>query len=230
MLPPKESYTQNKRITDIDDVAYNRLFENYLKLDLKGNQKLIDIDSTNQEEVLRKRAHATPFPGMIYTFINLNTKNLIELQAAATGKIVQFHDFTPILFCTSFNPRSALIKGINLCMFEGEDRMKFLQVFYEQYESFFKKVEELTEYDKNAINKEYVSDALSGKNSLLFKRFDSKTKELFEFGYRSYDIRSLKKFRMIEYQEWQYVPFYDAKQTFKIHGLNQLYKMYNDIK
>jgi len=51
MESPSETYIAMKRITGIEEVAYNRLLENYLQLDLKGPKKLIDIESTDQESV-----------------------------------------------------------------------------------------------------------------------------------------------------------------------------------
>jgi len=230
MESPKDIYEKNKRITNIEDVAYVRLFDNYLKLELKGPRKLIDIDSTDQESLLNERTRGRPWPGMIYTFIHMNKNNIIELTARGTGKMMQFHDFTPILFCTSFNPQTSLIKGLNLNMMPPDDRVKFLQVFWEQYKLVLDKIEELTEYNKNALNKKYISDAITGKNPALFKMFSDKQNSPFGFAYRSYERKNCAKFRMIEYQEWQFIPFFNAQQSFKKINLSKIYDEYNKAK
>jgi hypothetical protein len=230
MEAPKDTYERNKHITDIEDVAFNRLFENYLKLNLKGPQKLIDVDSTDQESVLRDRAAGRPFPGMIYTFIHINKKNPVTLTARQTGKTMEFHDITPMLFCTSFNPQTGLIKGLNLNMMPPDARLKFLQVFWEQYKDIFNRIEELTEYNKNALNKKYISDAIAGKNPALFKMFSEKQNSPFGFAYRSYELRNCANFRMIEIEQWQYIPFFNAQQSFKKMQTSKIYDMYNREK
>jgi len=230
MESPKITYEQMKHIDDIKNVAYERLFENYLKLELKGPKKLIDIESTDQESVLNKFNFGTPWPGMVYTFIHVNEKTLSELQNMKTGKPVQFHDFTPIVFCTNFNPLSGILKGLNLNILPTEERVKFFQAFWENYKEFFARIEEKTEYNKEALNKKYLIAALIGRNPALFKKFNNEQNALFEFAYRSYDLKNIAKFRMIEYSEWVYIPFFDAKQSFKKANLELIYRTYWDNK
>ena len=148
MISPTELYDITKKLDDVRDIAYNRLFETYLKYELKGDKKLLDIDSTDQETVLKRLTFGRPVPGMIYTFIHLNEKNLAQIQNLATGKSISFHDFTPILFCTSFNPINKLMKGLNLTMLPSSERLKFLQAYYDNYKDFLKNIEEKTEYNK----------------------------------------------------------------------------------
>jgi len=230
MESPSETYIAMKRITGIEEVAYNRLLENYLQLDLKGPKKLIDIESTDQESVLKKIGGGRPFEGMIYTFIHLNEKNLAELQNLKTGKPIQFHDFTPIVFCTFFNPLTGLLRGLNLNMLPETERLKFFQAYWEFYKEFFKRVEEKTEYNKEAINKKYRLAAWVGQNPMLFKHFNQTQNALFEFAYRSYYLNKVAIFRMIEYEEWKYIPFFDAKQSFRRVNMDQIYQVYWDNK
>jgi len=228
MEAPKIIYEHTKRIDNIEDVAYDRLFTNYLKLDLKGGKKLIEIDSTDQESVLKKKMQGVPFIGMIYTFIHVS--KLQETISNPSGKQVEFHDITPIVFCTNFNPHTGLLKGLNLNMLPKEERLKFLQAYWEAYKPFFEKVEEKTEYNKEALNTKYISAAASGKNPKLFEMFNRSQSALFNFAYRSYDLKNVRKFRMIEYEEWRFVPFYDARQSFKKTNLDAIYSTYYDNK
>lgn len=230
MISPKDSYTQMKSIDHIADVAYERLFDNYLRYDLKGSKKLIDVVSTDQESLLNKSGQGRPFEGMVYTFIHINEKTLAELQNLQTGKTVQFHDFTPILFCTFFNPLTNIVKGLNLNMLPPEERVKFFEAYYQHYKEFFNRIEEKTEYNKEALNKKYRLAAWVGQNPDLFKRFNMTQNALFEFAYRSYNLKNVVKFRMIEYEEWRYIPFFDAKQSFRKANLNIIYKTYWDNK
>ena len=224
MQSPLLEYEQTKRIDNIEDVAYERLFENYLRYDIKGPKKLIDIESTDQESIVKKLGIA--FPGMIYTFINLNKTNLEQIINLNTGKPVEFHDFTPILFCTSYNPVQKMIKGLNLNMLPNEERLKFLQAYWEYYKTFFERVEEKTEYQKEALNKKYIIAAIIGQNPTLFKRFNDKYNALFNFAYRSYKLENIRNYRMIEYQEWIFIPFFNAKNSFKKINMTKVYELY----
>jgi len=226
MESPKLTHETLKRIDNIEDVAYKRLFENYLKLDLKGDKKRIDIESTDQESLLNKFMHGRPVPGMIYTFININEQTLNEIQNFKTGNVIQFHDLTPILFCTSFNYITHALKGLNLNILPKGERLKFIQAFWEHYKSFFDRIEEKTEYNKLAINKNYQLASAMGKNPELFKLFNKQQSALFNYAYRSYSMFNTRKFRMLEYEEWRYIPFYDARQSFKKVNLEQLYQIY----
>jgi len=230
MISPTELYDITKKLDDVRDIAYNRLFETYLKYELKGDKKLLDIDSTDQETVLNRLTFGRPVPGMIYTFIHLNEKNLAQIQNLATGKSISFHDFTPILFCTSFNPINKLMKGLNLTMLPSSERLKFLQAYYDNYKDFLKNIEEKTEYNKMAANINYIIISITGKNPQLFKKFSAEQGAYFEYAYRSYNLENVAKFRMIEYEEWQYIPFYDAQQSFKKINIAQIHKTYWDNK
>jgi hypothetical protein len=225
MESPIIEHEQLKRIDNIEDVAFERLFTNYLQLKLKNEKKLIDIESTNQESIVMKMGPA--FPGMIYTFININNKNLAQLTNMNSGKVLEFHDYTPILFCTSYNPIQKIIKGLNLNMLPNEERLKFLQAFWEHYKSFFERIEEKTEYQKEALNKKYIIATIIGQNPALFKRFNDKYNALFNFAYRSYKLENIRNYRMIEYEEWRYIPFFNAKSSFKKLGMANIYQTYN---
>jgi len=227
MISPLEEHEQLKRIDNIEDLAYERLFTNYLQLKLKNEKKLIDIESTNQEAIILKLGVA--FPGMIYTFINSNDK-LLEQLTGPRGGTYEFHDFTPILFCTSYNPIHKLIKGLNLTMLPNEDRLKFLQAFWEHYKPFFERVEEKTEYQKEALNKKYIVASIIGQNPALLERFNKRYNSKFQFAYRSYKLENLRDYRMIEYEEWRYIPFYNAKNAFKKLSVEKIHQLYKSTK
>jgi len=230
MESPTETYEKTKQIDAIHDVAYDRLFNVYLKYDLKKEHKLIDVDSTDQESLLKRLTFGRPVPGMIYTFINLSPNNLAQIQNLTTGKTIQFHDFTPICFCTSFNPITNLMKGLNLTMLPSLERLKFLQAYFDNYKQFLDRIEEKTEYNKLAVNVNYMIISISGKNPQLFKKFNAEQGAFFEYAYRSYYLENLAKFRMIEYEEWKYIPFYDAQQSFKKINIAEIHKIYWDNK
>lgn len=229
MESPKITYEKLKRVTDIKQVSYERLFENYLKLDLKGPKKLVDIESTDQESILSRRNGGIPIQGMIYTFLHLNNENLALLKNLKTNKDITFHDFTPIFFCTSVNMSQHNIKGLNLNILPKEERLKFLQVFFETYKEFFDDVErELLHENDFAINQKYILTTLAGKNPQLFLYFSRKQHALFNYAFRSYELKNIRKLRMVEFEEWKYIPFFEAKESFKKANMQLIYQTYWD--
>jgi len=228
MESPLIIYEQTKRIDDIEKVAYERLYENYLKYDLKEEKKLIEIDSTDQESLIKQFNFGLPIPGMIYTFFHLNDKIIIMLKNEKSGKEFEYHDIAPLLFCTYYHPTNKTIGGINLNLLPSRERLKFFIAYYERYKEFFEDVERLTENRKIAINKKYVILVLSGKGQKMIKIFNKSQNSLFNYGYRCYKIENIRKLRMIEYSEWSYIPFFNPIQSFKLANLHKIYSTYYD--
>lgn len=226
MESPKIIHEQLKRIDGIKDLSYKYLYENYLKLDLKGSQKLIEIDSTDQESLLKQFNFGLPVPGMIYTFYHLNDKIIDKLLDIKTNEEYEYHDVAPMLFCTNFNPLTKTIKGINMNLLPASERLKFFEAFYHRYESFFKDIERLTQNNINAINKKYLLLALSGQGQTMIKNFNKAFNALFDYGYRSYHLNNIRKLRMVEFCEWQYISFLVPKESFKKINLSVIHSTY----
>jgi len=228
MEHPKVLYNKLKNEQDIEEYSNKRLFKNYMVLRLEKSKKLIEIESTDQESVVKKIYPA--IPGMIYMFFNIGDDLISRIINPYTKpNIIEFHDYVPILFCTSCDLIKKIIKGINLNLLPPLERLKFLSAFYEEYEEFFKRIEEKTEYQKEAINKKYVISSIIGKNPEILDNFNKKYSANFNFAFRSYKFENIKNFRMIEYEEWQYIPFYNPV-TFNAIRKVELQKLYSIYK
>ena len=200
MLNPKEEYKFLKNINNIKDVAFYELFEKYLIQNKKGFDKLTEIESTDQESIIKSKNGGFPIPGMIYTFI-YGIIDKIELNPISKD----FIDFAPLVFCMNIDKES--FKGINLNMLPSETRLDFLDTFYNTFDDFFKKESEiLSQNQKLALNKRFIEYIKSGKGQKLLKLFNIKNNANFNYGYRSYNIGKVKKLRMMEYNEWNYIP------------------------
>lgn len=226
MDSPKNIHEQLKRIDNIEKVAYDRIYTNYLKLNLKGDKKLVDIDSTDQESEINKRNMGLPLPGMIYTFWHVSEKNLSFIENILSKKEFEFHDLSPILFCTSVNPLSGTFKGLNLTLLPLGERLKFLQGYYEMYENFFDKVEIDINDNKIAINKKFIGSVLAGRGPMIIDVLSKRYSAFFKFGYRTYKFTNVKQLRMLEFEEWNYIPFVDARNAVKYITLDQIHKIY----
>lgn len=220
MKSPAEENIFLKKLDNIWDIASFTLFEKYIIQNLKGNDKLIEIESTDQESLYLGLNKGYPIPGMIYTFLYKAKDMFIQIQ----NKNIEFIDYIPLVFCMQTGP--GFFSGINLNMIPSGPRLDFLQSFYESYSKFFKNVEIKTQNDKLALNKRFVSFAKGGNGQQMIKIFNKKNSANFNYGYRKYLIPKVEKLRMIEYCEWNYIPFYRPLQAFKTLPLDQIHKLY----
>lgn len=224
MESPRDIYKHLSQINNIKDIAHFIIFEKYIIQDLKGQDKLIEIESTDQEGLIRGLNGGYPIPGIIYTFIYKGEELIIEI--ANTKK--EFLDHIPLIFC--MNTGFGFFSGINLNMMPTESRLNFLDSYYKTFHIFFDKIEELTQNNKLALNKKFIELMKSGGGQKMLKLFNEKNRENFNFAYRKYLIPNVKKLRMIEYNEWKYILFYEPKNAFRKISQFLMHNLYRRSK
>lgn len=222
MISPKQSYDILKGTNNISSIATTNILDNYLKFNKSGKDKLIDIESTDQESLLRKQTGGLPVPGCIYIFINKS--NLVQkIDPKKT-----YVDLVPLVFALR-TTREELF-GINLNMFPMETKVEFLDSYYQLYNGFFKDIERETESNKIAINETFLKFIMtSEKVSEIINIMNKKSSESFHYAYRRYKYKNIIKLRMIEYYQWQYIPFYDDSNSFS-SNTSAVKKEYNAFK
>ena len=67
---------------------------------------------------------------------------------------------------------------------------------------------------------------MSDNGREIIKIFNKTTGANFSYGYRNYSMGRAKQLRMIEYSEWNYIPFYDPKNAFKKLSQKQIHDLY----
>jgi len=224
MLHPRDENKVLKNVNNIDEQAYFTLFEKYIIMNLKGEKKLIEIDSTDQESVIATRNGGYPIPGFVYTFIYRGPDAIVQLK---NGE-VKYTNLVPLVFCMNIDRGS--FTGINLNTLPPDARLSFLGAFYDTFYDFFKNVEDLTENNKEAFNKRFISLIKSGGGQSLLKVFNRENGANYNFGYRKYLIEKVDRFRMVEYSEWKFIPFYEPKDAFRKLNQADLYKLYSRVR
>lgn len=221
MNSPIQEYKFLQGIDGIIDQAYFTLFEKYMIYKLRGLEKAIQIDETDQESIMIKKNGGFPFPGMIYTFLYGGK------DVKVSNKV--YSDLVPIVFCFSIGKDS--FSGINLNTLPSPVRLKFLDNFYNVFKDFLEyEAETLAQNDKLAINKRFLKFTGSGRGKKMIDSFNKSAGENFNFGYRRYFLSKVKNLRMIEYAEWKYIPFYEPKDAFRKLSYSELYKLYGKSK
>ena len=223
MESPAKKYKTLSQIKNIKDIAYDVLFTKYIERNLKGDEKVLDIDDTDQEGLMRKLNGGFPIPGFIYTFIYPPKKGDL-IKIVNLGKEKEYIDFVPLTFCTSV--KGMTFKGINLNVLPNLERVKFLEIYWKSYKSFFKDIEEITENNKLALNMKFINLMSSPFAVTIIETMSKIVNANFNYGFRSYDMKKIKQLRMIEYSEWALIPFYEPKNAFKGMNQKQIHELY----
>ena len=225
MQSPDKEHKFLAKLDDIDKIAYYTLFEKYIIQNLKGPQKLIEIESTDQESIIQSLNGGYPIPGMIYTFLYDGPNVPVQEKQG----IVYYQDYVPLVFCINTG-RPGFFSGINLNTLPSNVRLQFLEGFYNTFEEYLSDIERDTQNKKLTINKRFINLVKSGKGQQMIKTFNSQFNANFNFGYRKYLITKVKQLRMIEYEEWNYIPFYNPKDAFRLMNQSQVHKLYRRSK
>lgn len=225
MNSPIEEYNYLRNLDNIFDVAYFTLFEKYMKYKLRGEEKVIQIDDTDQESIILTRNGGFPIPGIIYTFIYKGPNDAIRIPKE---KAREYQDLVPLLFCMNIERES--FSGLNLNLLPPNARLQFLQSFYDTFDDFLKReADVLAQNNKLALNKRFIAYMKSGKAQEMIKLFNKANRAHFHFAFRTYLIRKVDQLRMVEYAEWKYIPFYEPKDAFRKLSQNQIYKLYGRL-
>jgi hypothetical protein len=220
----RQQYEECKSIyANLEDEARNILFTKYIELNLKGDSKRINIDSTDQESILNKRV--VTLPGMIYTFIYKEGLNIEKYK----DKNISYIDYIPIVFC--INNGKNYFNGINFNLLPEKERLHFLDYYYDIYKDFFSNIENYTQNDILRINTNFINYIKSGNNTSTFlKIFNHKYNVNFEYAFRKYTYKNIISLRMIEYEEWKYILFYKPTEAFKLVNEKIIQELFYNFK
>ena len=204
-------YEYNKGNANISAIATEYLLKDTLGKNLQGENKIKDIDGMNMENNLNGHI----IPGMIFTFQYKVSGNLHD-----DVERLNLGDKFPIILCCSVKlfeknikgklKRSICIQGINLNMLEREKRLKLLNNLHDGYLSFY----------ENEIYKKTYENSIAINNDLGFKLQDFNFIKAISGAnnidlnncFRTYDISHCLNIRLIEYNLWKYIPFYNPKR------------------
>ncbi|MGL5691326.1 MAG: hypothetical protein ACRDD8_10995 [Bacteroidales bacterium] len=213
-------YNDLKGLKGIEAIATYELFKQPLIERAKGDKKIKNLEDTDQESVLRKYNGGYPLQGNMYTFFY----KLDELD-----KKNDVNDKAPILHLYGVN-ENGVMYGLNLNLLPNLVRLKYLEAFYKIYKEHFTKADNLIENNKVCLNKSFITTIkIDRVRDFLFK-INNMTKEDVTYAYRTYKFKNVAHFRLIEYSDWKYIPFFNAKNSFLNNNLNEIYRLYLKTK
>jgi hypothetical protein len=217
MESPINNYKTLSQIDNIKSIAYDTIFTKYIIKSLRGEKKLMEWDSTDQESLILERNGGFPLPGFIYIFEYDKKGGAQFLNTGGVNK--EFFDVVPLVFCTHVNTMTDNFEGINFNFLPPLERVKLLEAYYRAFQKFFENLEEKTQNNELALNKKFISFASSPIGGKIIKLFSKLASANFNYAYRKYKFDKIDNFRIIEYCEWNHIPFYEPKDAFR--GANQ---------
>lgn len=217
MESPIKRYKTLHQIDNIKNIAYDTIFNKYIIRNLWGEKKMWEWESTDQEGLIINKNGGYPLPGFIYIF-EYDKEGAAQMLSSG-GVTKKYYDVVPLVFCTTVKRGKDSFEGINFNFLPPLERVKLLEAYYRIYKKFFEDIEVKTQNDELALNKKFIGFASSPIGGKLIKLFSKLAGANFEYAYRKYNFNKIDNLRMIEYCEWNYIPFYEPKDAFK--GVNQ---------
>lgn len=214
-----KSYMFLNTIDGIGRYAKERLFKQLLEKNVRGSDKKLELDDTDQESLICDSFGGKPIPGLMYTFLYK-----LDEKERKQG----FNDVAPIVHCVKIE--NNIMYGINLNMLPPKVRLAYLEAIYNLYKSFFVSIEETTENDIITLNNKFLNDVMGKKIKPFLEKICSISKENIFFALRQYNYNSITNIRMVEFAEWRYIPFFSPVKSFVNSNLGEIYNLYNKSK
>ena len=186
-------YKSSER-SKLEKQAFDVLVTDLMVKNLTGAEKSQELTAQNMEQKMTSNF----VPTMFYIFMYVK-------QDPETFMNLPFYDACPLIFCTSVDVKS--VTGINFNLIPNNVRASFLDVLSNDYQEFYKNMDE-TSPDAMVLNQNLGTLITSEKGlSTLLQYFKAKSGFDLTSCVRKYNRSNIQKTRMIEYDQWSYIPF-----------------------
>ena len=182
--------------------AFDCLIGDLLIKEKRGPEKSREITAMNMESDSPKDF----VPSMIYTFLYVSDK---EEEA----KTIKFKDNVPVILCFSSN--ASTVTGLNFNLIPNDARASILDLIVK-----LTKFQPIKDGNKFEANKTMVKlcSVENGVSSFI-KAIEIETGLNVSGAVRTYNLKFVKRLRMIEYDMWKYIPALSFKDSIRGAGL-----------
>lgn len=197
MVSPREFYKKNRNNDKLRLESYELFIRKY-------HQQRPDPDGfkLNERALLDGGAKNFFIPGKIYTF----------KYDPLYKSVLDYYDTRPIILChdtyRAKGTKNDLVVGVNFNFLPEKFKVGTLQIFYD---TFKKDIEKGVE--SASRNNIYVSTKLVGflKNWLSSIQVFTRSNINYDFAYRQYIRSRITRQSLVEYDDWNLIPFVEAK-------------------
>lgn len=203
-------YKENIGNSSMLDEARKRLVANTLTSPLVGDNKIVDLESTDMESKVRVQFT----PSLFYTFFYLAENDIIAGVSAV--------DYIPLILCAKKTGK--FVEGINFNILPNEMRAVMLDAIDKSFDNYYTgRGLNDAQAGELAINETFGDILLNDSKRIQFmKYFEAKTGVSIMSAYRKYNISHISKPRMIEYSDYKYIPLLIFEDAVRGIALNKL--------
>lgn len=204
---------KNSKLQSVAAQATQNLVQTLLVDKIKGPSKSQELTGMDMERTFNK----TLYPSMMYTF-------LYDSPDAEQVNNTTFKDHTPVILCMSFDGNC--ITGLNFNLIPNDIRAHILDIIYNAFTSFYKdKVSAAVMNNSAALNEQFASMLANEKTRSGFMQILNASLGLdVSNAYRTYNVKYVRNIRLIEYDNWKYIPFLSFVDSVRGAGLAALQK------
>ena len=200
-----ETYMKSNK-GQMEKEAFDFLVTDLLAKNLRGNDKQRTLTAHNMEDMLKNQF----VPSMFYLIMYAKS------DKPETIGHNDFYDVCPLIFCTGVNDK--FITGINFNFIPNDIRARVMDLITESQQKFYDEMETTNIKDVRA-NTPLGSLLISENGVSSFLSF-IKTKTGVDLSKctRTYNRSIIVNVRLIEYDEWEYIPYLSFKES--VRGAN----------
>lgn len=180
---------------EYEKMAFEYLVKDKLDAVFSYSNNSKQLTAMNMESSLK----SSFIPSMIYTF---------SYETDMQEKIAKysFYDIVPVILCT-FNDGET-IAGLNFNFIPTDIRAVILDIIYNTFKSFYDDELDNAVQKRNAIiNTSFAQYLIPDKGISFFNLLSTKIGIDITKAYRTYKKSDIKNTRLIEFDEWKYIPF-----------------------
>ena len=197
-----ETYLNSDR-DQMEKEAFDFLITDLLSRNLRGADKQRTLTAHNMEDMLKNQL----VPSMFYLLMYAKSD-----KPEVIGKN-EFYDVCPLIMCLNVNNK--FVTGLNFNFLPNDVRARIMDLIVESNQKFYQEIETSNINSikvNNALGSMFMSD--KGVSSfLLFVK--SKTGLDVSKCVRTYDRKNIMNVRLIEYDEWHYIPYLSFKDSIR---------------
>ena len=200
-----ENYMNSDR-GQMEKEAFDFLITDLLSRNLRGVDKQRTLTAHNMEDMLKNQL----VPSMFYLLMYAKSD-----KPEVIGKN-EFYDVCPLILCLNANDK--FVTGLNFNFIPNDVRARIMDLIVESNQKFYQEME-ASNINSIKTNNPLGSMLISDKGVSSFLLFvKSKTGLDVSKCVRTYDRKNIMNVRLIEYDEWHYIPYLSFKES--IRGSN----------
>lgn len=200
-----ENYMNSDR-GQMEKEAFDFLITDLLSRNLRGVDKQRTLTAHNMEDMLKNQL----VPSMFYLLMYAKSD-----KPEVIGKN-EFYDVCPLILCLNANDK--FVTGLNFNFIPNDVRARIMDLIVESNQKFYQEME-ASNINSIKTNNPLGSMLISDKGVSSFLLFvKSKTGLDVSKCVRTYDRKNIMNVRLIEYDEWHYIPYLSFKGS--IRGSN----------